>query len=109
MVAALLLIVPGFVSDALGLLLLVPFIRGMLKRTLAKRMRVKSYGKGGGFRAGFGSGFGGPRRRGANDVVDLDPEDFERREPRSDDNGDVGRDGGRHGPRQPPRIIDHQD
>ncbi len=38
-VAGLLLILPGFFTDALGLLLLVPPVRGMLIRLLASRVR----------------------------------------------------------------------
>lgn len=98
-VGALLLIVPGFVSDIIGLLLMIPLVRTLIRRYLASRIKVKSYGRGGGFRAGFGGGFGGPRRRGANDVVDLDPEDFERQTPRGDSET----------PRRPPPTIDHQD
>lgn len=38
-VAAVLLILPGFFTDALGLLLLLPFVRTLLIRLLARRMR----------------------------------------------------------------------
>jgi UPF0716 protein FxsA len=38
-VAAVLLILPGFFTDALGLLLLVPFVRTLLIGLLARRMR----------------------------------------------------------------------
>ena len=37
--AAVLLILPGFLTDALGLLLLVPPVRALLIRLLARRMR----------------------------------------------------------------------
>lgn len=39
-IAALLLILPGFISDAVALALLVPGIRGVLYRRLAGRVRV---------------------------------------------------------------------
>lgn len=38
-VAALLIFLPGFVSDGLGLLLLIPFVRERLWRMLSRRMR----------------------------------------------------------------------
>lgn len=38
-VAGVLLILPGFLTDALGLLLLLPPVRGLIIRTLAGRMR----------------------------------------------------------------------
>jgi UPF0716 protein FxsA len=38
--AAVLLILPGFFTDALGLLLLVPLVRTLLIRLLARRMRA---------------------------------------------------------------------
>jgi UPF0716 protein FxsA len=38
-VAAVLLILPGFFTDALGLLLLVPPVRGLVIRLMAQRMR----------------------------------------------------------------------
>lgn len=43
-VAAVLLIVPGFLSDMLGLLLLIPGVREGLWRWMARRVRVVSVG-----------------------------------------------------------------
>ena len=73
-VGAVLLIVPGFVSDILGLLLMVPFIRRLVRNFLKSRVTVRGFGiYGGGFR----------RRRREEDVVDLSPEDFRRQEQRN--------------------------
>ena len=83
-VGAILMILPGLVSDVFGLLLLIPFVRRLLRRYLGSRIKVSTFG-------GFGRGFRRGRRD--DDVVDLSPEDFERREPRQ--------------PSRPP--IDHQD
>lgn len=83
-VGGVLLIIPGFVTDVVGLLLMIPLVRRAVKNFLKSRVTVK----------GFGSYLGGFRRgRPQDDVVDLAPEDFERR-----------------GPRDPNRpTIDHQD
>jgi UPF0716 protein FxsA len=82
-VGAVLLIIPGFVTDIVGLLLMIPFVRRLVRNVLKSRVTVK----------GFSSYRGGFRRRRQEDVVDLSPEDFERQEPRN-----------------PPRpTIDHQD
>lgn len=43
-----LLVLPGFLTDALGLLLLIPPVRGLLLRALGRRVRVTA--------AGFGTG-----------------------------------------------------
>lgn len=83
-VGALLMIVPGFLSDIVGLLLMIPFVRKLLRRSLARRVIVSGFGN---YRRGFRRG------RTADDVVDLAPEDFERRDE----------------PKRPPTTIDHQD
>lgn len=83
-VGALLMLIPGFVSDFFGLLLLIPFVRRLIRHYLASRITVSTFGN---YRRGFRRG------RGGDDIVDLDPEDFERREPR-----------------EPPRTtIDHRE
>ena len=51
-VAAVLLILPGFLTDALGLLFLVPPVRMLLIRVLARRMRAVTV---------VSHSFGGPR------------------------------------------------
>lgn len=83
-VGSVLLIVPGFVTDAIGLLLMIPSIRRLLRNFLKSRVTVRGFGS---YRGGF------RRRRREEDVVDLEPEDFQRQ-----------------GPRDPPRpTIDHRD
>jgi UPF0716 protein FxsA len=56
--AGTLLIIPGFVTDAIGLLLFVPAVRSALWRAIGRRLKVKVVSP-------------GPRRCGP--VVDLDP------------------------------------
>jgi UPF0716 protein FxsA len=75
-VAAVLLLIPGFVTDIIGLALFIPGVRRLLWSALGRRMvvvRSAAYSRGpaGGQNAAPGSG--GP-------VVDLDDEDY-RREP----------------------------
>jgi UPF0716 protein FxsA len=41
LVAGLLLIIPGFVTDAIGLLLLLPPVRGLVRRLLRRRYSVR--------------------------------------------------------------------
>ena len=60
-VAGLLLLIPGFVTDFIGLVLLTPFTRIPVAGFLYKRMQVKVAANGG-FQAGFGSG--GPNQGG---------------------------------------------
>lgn len=51
-----LLVLPGFFTDAMGILLLIPPVRGLVLRTLGKRVRVTQ--------TGFGTGrHGTPRGR----------------------------------------------
>jgi UPF0716 protein FxsA len=83
-VGAVLLIVPGFVTDIVGLLLMIPFVRRLVRNFLKSRVTVRGFGS---FRGGFRRG------RREEDVVDLSPEDFHREHPRD-----------------PPRpTIDHRD
>lgn len=83
-VGGVLLIVPGFVTDIIGLLLMIPFVRRLVRNFLKSRVTVRGFGS---FRGGF------RRSRRGEDVVDLSPEDFHRKEPRE--------------PPQP--TIDHRD
>lgn len=55
-VAGVLLLTPGFMTDALGMLVLLPAPRAMLAKQLMSR--VKLQGMGSGFSAGFGGGQG---------------------------------------------------
>ena len=83
-VGGVLLIVPGFVTDVIGLLLMIPFVRRLVRNFLKSRVTVRGFGS---YRGGF------RRHRREEDVVDLSAEDFHRKEPRD-----------------PPRpTIDHQD
>jgi UPF0716 protein FxsA len=66
--AAFLLIVPGFLSDIVGLLLFVPPVRDLAWRLLKHRFLVVT---------SFRGGFGASRERGP--TIDLDAEDFSRR------------------------------
>jgi UPF0716 protein FxsA len=80
-VAALLLLLPGFITDIFGLLLFIPAVRDIAWKYLSKRIVV----------VGNSSVFGGsgrrpPRSEGpgkAGPVVDLDNDDF-KREPNKD-------------------------
>ena len=69
MLAGILLLIPGFVSDILGLLLFIPPVRDLVWRFLKQRIVVRS----------FGAGVDGLRanRRGSK-TIDLDTEDFSR-------------------------------
>ena len=64
LVGGLLMLTPGFLTDAVGLLLLVPptrlALRGLLVRRYSKRLRVAGWTAGPGLFGGFpGGGFGG--------------------------------------------------
>lgn len=74
-VAAFLLLVPGFVGDVIGLLLFLPFVRDFAWRLIKPRIMVKSSG----FTA---SGFSYRQDQDAS-VVDLDEDEY-RRDPRPD-------------------------
>lgn len=77
-IAALLFIIPGFLSDILAILLLIPQIRNLLWRSIAKRFVVVGTG---------GMGFSAsprpdsrsqPGKSNDSKVVDLDEEDYHR-------------------------------
>ncbi|USD32790.1 MULTISPECIES: FxsA family protein [Vibrio] len=53
-VSGVLLLTPGFMTDALGMLVLLPAPRAAMARYLMSKMTVQSVG--GGFQGGFGSG-----------------------------------------------------
>ncbi|MBB3459227.1 UPF0716 protein FxsA [Rhizobium sp. BK313] len=80
-VAAFLLMLPGFISDIIGLLLFIPAVRELAWKVLRKRIVVLGGSRA--FRHGTGQGPNqGPspktRPRGAGGVVDLDETDFHR-------------------------------
>jgi UPF0716 protein FxsA len=87
MLAGILLLIPGFLTDLLGILLFLPPVRELAWRLLKDRIVEMPLGEGG-FAAGFRSGRGGRAR-----VIDLDASDYS-----TDD-----------GPDEPPRpTIDHR-
>ena len=84
LVGGLLMLTPGFLTDAVGLLLLVPptrlALRGLLVRRYSKRLRVAGWTAGPGGFAGFGGagrhgstgfGFGSDTGSGRDDVRDV--------------------------------------
>lgn len=60
-VSGVLLLTPGFMTDALGMVVLLPAPRAMLAKQLMSRVKVQGMASGSGFSAGFGGGqgFGG--------------------------------------------------
>jgi UPF0716 protein FxsA len=70
MLAGLLLLIPGFVTDIIGLLLFIPPIRDVAWKFLKRRITVR-----GSFSASFG---GFAARKGSDKTIDLDAEDFSR-------------------------------
>ncbi|AYG57399.1 membrane protein FxsA [Rhizobium jaguaris] len=80
-VAAFLLMLPGFISDIIGLLLFIPAVRELAWKVLRKRIVVLGSSRAFGRGAGQGPKSGpGPqtRPRGPGHVVDLDETDFHR-------------------------------
>jgi UPF0716 protein FxsA len=73
LLAAFLLIVPGFLTDIIGLLLFIPPVRDLAWRLLKSRVMVVT---------SFRGGFGPSRPRGR--TIDLDEEDFSRDGPNPD-------------------------
>ncbi|MDF1610494.1 membrane protein FxsA [Hoeflea sp. YIM 152468] len=96
LVAGVLLLTPGFVTDSFGFLLFVPAVRDLVWRSVKDRVVVQAMS--GGFGAGT-AGFGHPSSRGAADdgVVDLDTDEYERNpnpsSPWSDDRDRLNRPG----------------
>nr|WP_197491963.1 FxsA family protein [Rhizobium bangladeshense] len=72
-IAALLLIIPGFLTDIIAILILTPPVRDLVWRSIARRFVVNTKG---GFSAGPKHDFrdGSPNSK----VVDLDEEDYHR-------------------------------
>ena len=69
--AAILLVVPGFLSDILGILLFIPAFRRMIWRLLGQRVVVR------GSYAGTGN-YGGKPSPSSPPTLDLDTEDYTR-------------------------------
>lgn len=58
--AGILLLIPGFISDIIALIILLPFVRNGFARYIAKKGQFKGFAAGGFGRAAFGKGgFGG--------------------------------------------------
>ena len=79
--AGLLLILPGFITDTLGLLLLVPPLRDAAWHWLKSRVVVRTH-------TSYGASYGARPVR--PDVVDLSEEEFERRDDARGPGGDPG-------------------
>ncbi|MEZ5841669.1 MAG: FxsA family protein [Hyphomicrobiales bacterium] len=78
LIAGLLLLTPGFVTDTIGFLLFVPPVRDAIWRWFRDRLDVEVIRPHGGPAAGFGS----PRDPfGRGNVVDLDDDEFFREPP----------------------------
>jgi len=73
-VAAFLLLLPGFISDIFGLLLFIPAVRDIAWTYLRRRIIV--FGSSSAFRSGPAAGRSSPPRSGP--IVDLDEDDFRR-------------------------------
>jgi UPF0716 protein FxsA len=81
LIAGVLLLTPGFITDGLGFLLFVPFVRSFIWKFLASKIQILTPGD-------FGTREGGPfsrHRNNSEDVVDLDPADFKDTSPQKDD------------------------
>lgn len=70
-VAGILLFVPGFITDIIGLLLLVPAFRALIWKVMGPKIVVATSFKAQNFRSR-------PQDSGAGKVVDLDEDDFHR-------------------------------
>lgn len=73
-VGGLLLLLPGFITDLLGLLLLVPLVRTTLWGFIKTRVTVRSSN-------GYRWSAGASRPQASDNVVDLDAEEYTRKEP----------------------------
>lgn len=96
-VSGVLLLTPGFMTDALGMLVLLPAPRAMLAKQLMSRVKVQGMASGSGFSAGFGGGQGfsgqGPFEHHDSDSSNQRPSDgdvfdgeFERKDENKDNN-----------------------
>lgn len=70
MLAGILLLIPGFISDVFGLLLFIPALRDVAWRFLRNRITVVTS-----FSAGA-RGFGRPRDRDRGRTIDLDEDEY---------------------------------
>jgi UPF0716 protein FxsA len=67
--AGVLLIIPGFISDVIALIILLPFVRNAFAAHIAKKGQFQGFAAGGFGKGGFGGAFGpgGFGRQSAND------------------------------------------
>ena len=77
LVAGVLLLTPGFFTDALGFTLFVPLFRELAGRGIWRWLKLHGHVHVGGFGGGFGGGPGGPSpgSRGAGPLIDGDFEE----------------------------------
>ena len=71
------LILPGFISDATGFLLLIPAVRGRAARALVSYLKARglvSAGMSQGFPAGFHGPRAGPAQSPRGQVIDIEPD-----------------------------------
>ena len=81
MTAGMLLVMPGFFTDAIGLLLLIPFVRDAVMRYLGRRVRVTRSRNTHGYRPPYADGViegeyvveDDPRRKPGQTPPDLEP------------------------------------
>jgi UPF0716 protein FxsA len=78
-VGGILLLLPGFITDILGLLLLVPLVRTTLWGFI--KTRIVTVRTPGGFQWSTGPGAGQSRPGAKDNVVDLDAEEYRRQDP----------------------------
>ena len=71
LLAGMLLVLPGFFTDAIGIALLIPAVRRLLISRMGRRLRVSGTGFSAGFGTGFDAGFSGGLRRGGP-IIDAD-------------------------------------
>lgn len=75
-VAGILLLLPGFLTDIIGIALFIPFVRTFIWGLIGKRVVVMQSPNGTGFR--YSSGYAKPEAGPRGPVVDLDDDDFHR-------------------------------
>ncbi|MFB9953345.1 FxsA family protein [Rhizobium puerariae] len=75
-VAGILLLLPGFLTDIVGLALFIPFVRNLIWSLVGRRIVV--VGSSNSTRYRYESGKPSPNDRKSGPVVDLDEEDFHR-------------------------------
>lgn len=92
LLAGFLLLLPGFVTDAVGFLLFVPAFRDWMWRALARRVLVKVD------ISGLRAGEGGMRYRRDSRTIDLDEDEFSRTREGTGNSDDAS----------PWRRIDHE-